>query len=231
MYCIKCGVELADSEVVCPLCGTKVYNPDLPRTLKDAPYPPNKEKEKKLSNKGLMLIITFLFTAIIAQLIICEFSIPSSRSWAGYSIFALMLGYVIIVLPMWFKNPNPVIFVPCDFAAILAYLLYIDLMVGGKWFLRFAFPAVGIYALISTCVVTLCKYVRKGYLYIFGGTLIVHGIYMVLLEILINKTFNLSTSFHWSIFPLVGCFILGIGLIVIAINKPIQNALKKKFFF
>ena len=30
MYCIKCGVELADSERVCPLCGTRVFHPDLP---------------------------------------------------------------------------------------------------------------------------------------------------------------------------------------------------------
>ena len=26
MYCIKCGVELADSEKVCPLCGTRVFH-------------------------------------------------------------------------------------------------------------------------------------------------------------------------------------------------------------
>ena len=30
MFCVKCGVELADSEKVCPLCGTRVFHPDLP---------------------------------------------------------------------------------------------------------------------------------------------------------------------------------------------------------
>ena len=25
MYCINCGVELADSETVCPLCGTRGF--------------------------------------------------------------------------------------------------------------------------------------------------------------------------------------------------------------
>lgn len=231
MYCIKCGVELADSEERCPLCGTKVYNPEIVRELEDPPYPQNIDREKKLSNKGLMLIVTFLFTAVIAQLLICELSIPSSRSWAGYSIFALILSYILVVLPMWFKKPNPVIFVPCDFAAILAYLLYIDLTVKGNWFMSFVFPAVGVYAIIITCVVTLCHYVRRGYLYIFGGALIAHGFYMVLLEFLIAKAFDLHSSFHWSAFPLVGCFILGMGLIIIAINKPIQDALRKKLFF
>lgn len=39
MYCIKCGVELADSEKVCPLCGTRVFHPDLPRSESEAPFP------------------------------------------------------------------------------------------------------------------------------------------------------------------------------------------------
>ena len=39
MYCIKCGVELADSEKVCPLCGTRVFHPDLPLPDGEAPYP------------------------------------------------------------------------------------------------------------------------------------------------------------------------------------------------
>ena len=29
MYCVKCGVQLADTEKSCPLCGTRVYHPDL----------------------------------------------------------------------------------------------------------------------------------------------------------------------------------------------------------
>ena len=31
MYCIQCGVKLADTEKQCPLCGTVVFHPDLPR--------------------------------------------------------------------------------------------------------------------------------------------------------------------------------------------------------
>ncbi len=231
MYCIKCGVELADSEERCPLCGTKVYNPEIEHVPSPSPFPESQEREKKLSNRGLMLIVAILFAAIIAQLIICELSIPSARGWAGYAVGAVLLCYILVVLPMWFKKPNPVIFVPCDFAAILGYLLYIDLMTHGHWFLSFAFPAVGAYGLLVTAVITLCYYVRKGYLYIFGGALIAHGLFMVLLEFLISLTFKLETMFQWSLFPLVGCFILGMGLIIIAICKPIHEALQKKFFF
>lgn len=231
MYCIKCGVELADSETRCPLCGTKVYNPEIKIEPTPPPFPESIDRENKLSRRGLMLIITILFAAVIAQLVICELSLPAAKGWAGYAIGGVILSYIILVLPFWFRKPNPVVFVPCDFAAVLLYLLYIDLFTGGHWFLSFAFPAVGTYALLTTCVVTLCRYVHKGYLYIFGGALIAHGLFMVLLEFLISITFKLNAMFKWSLFPLFGCSILGIGLIIIAICKPIKEALKKKLFF
>ena len=88
------------------------------------------------------------------------------------------------------------------------------------------------YGLLVTAVVTLLKYVRRGHLYIFGGALIAHGIYMTFLEMMINIAFSEKTvlQLNWSYFPLFGCFILGMGLIIVAINKPIQESLKKKFF-
>ena len=45
MYCVKCGVELADSQRVCPLCGTRVFHPDIPRTPADPPYPPDERDQ------------------------------------------------------------------------------------------------------------------------------------------------------------------------------------------
>ena len=41
MYCVKCGVELADSEKVCPLCGTRAFHPDMPPQQGEPPYPPD----------------------------------------------------------------------------------------------------------------------------------------------------------------------------------------------
>lgn len=231
MYCVKCGVELVDTENVCPLCGTKVYHPDMVRSAAEPSYPRGSDTAVKISVRGVMLAITVAFAAVIAQLIICRLSIPASSSWVGYAVGGVALLYVIVFLPLWFKKPNPVIFVPCDYAAVLLYLLYIDLTVKGGWFLSFAFPVVGTNALIVTAIVVLCYYLRRGYLYIFGGALIAHGGFMVLLEFLIGLTFLKDTTLRWSYFPLVGCFMLGMALIIIAISRPLREHLRKKLFF
>ena len=61
MYCIKCGVELADSEKVCPLCGTRVFHPDLPQSEGEAPFPPDpRGKTEEFNRAGWLFILTLL---------------------------------------------------------------------------------------------------------------------------------------------------------------------------
>jgi hypothetical protein len=144
-------------------------------------------------------------------------------------IGGLLLSYVVIMLPMWFKSPNPVIFVPCDFAAVGLYLLYINLAAGGKWFLSFAFPVTGFVALIVTAVVTLMRYIRRGRLYIFGGASIGLAFFSVLVEYMIHLNFKIHEGLIWSVYPFIVLFLIGIMLIVIAIVRPFRESLKKIF--
>ena len=61
MYCVKCGVELADSEKVCPLCGTRVFHPDLPRAQGEPPYPPQEQaRPEEVSHTGALFVLTVL---------------------------------------------------------------------------------------------------------------------------------------------------------------------------
>ena len=232
MYCIKCGVELADSEKVCPLCGTRVFHPDLPRAQADPPFPPQPRlKPEEVNRSGLLFILTVLALLPAVICLLCDWRYNQRIVWSGYSAGGVGLLYVLIVLPLWFRRPNPVIFVPIDFAAILLYLLYIDLATHGQWFLSFAFPVTGAIAILTCTVVTLLRYVRKGYLYIFGGALILGGGITVLIEFLINVTFGIHEALFWSLYPLAAGVILGLMLLVIAICKPLRRSLHRKFFF
>ena len=210
MYCVNCGVELADSETVCPLCGTRVFHPDLSRPQADAPYPPEHHvKPEDVSRSGILFVMTMLALLPAVICLLCDWRINGGIVWSGFAAGAIGLLYVLIVLPMWFKRPNPVIFVPVDFAAIGLYLLYIDLAVKGGWFLSFAFPVTAAIGLLLTAVVALVRYVRGGYLYIFGGALILAGGLAVLIEFLINVTFGIHKALLWSIYPLAAGVILG----------------------
>lgn len=232
MYCVKCGVELADSEKKCPLCGIEVICPEgLTRKDEPSPYPPHHGKVTEgISRTGLMFVVTFFFLIPIAICLICDISLNGNVNWSGYVVGGLAVLYACLALPLWFKKPNPVIFTPVGFAVICLFLLYVDLQTGGNWFLSLAFPITGASALIVTAVVTLVRYTRGGGLFIYGGATILLGGLTVLIEFLTSITFG-APMFRWSLYPLTGLFLLGMMLIIIGICRPLRESLKRKLFF
>ncbi len=230
MYCIKCGVELAKSETKCPLCGTVVYHPDFTEPPATPPYPPYEKPKLKVNRFGALLITTAVFLMVILQLLICDYTIFHDLSWSLYASGGLALVYVFAILPTWFRRPNPVIFVPCDFAAVGVYLLFVSVYTNGGWFLSFAFPVVGMFGILVTAVIVLCRYVRRGYFYILGGAMLALGGALLLVEFLMDLTFPLPKFYFWSVYPLIGCTLVGLALVIIGICKPLRETLAKKFF-
>lgn len=228
MYCIKCGAKLSSGQSICPICSTRVYHPDLPYEEKST-YPKKEFVSEEFNRHGLLFIITVLFLLTLLLPPILEFTISRGINWSGYTAGGVLLGYITFVLPLWFRSPNPVIFVPCDFAGAILYLLYIDLKTGGKWFLSFAFPVCGAFCLITTALIVLLRYIKRGRLYMFGGAFIALGAWTVLIEFLISITFH-TKMFVWSPCTMITMFLIGMMLIVIAIVKPLKESLKKKFF-
>lgn len=229
MYCVNCGVKLSDTEKQCPLCGVIAYHPDIRRDEEAPLYPREKLPAHQVSSRTALIVVTTVFLIPILITLLCDLQISGRVSWSGYVIGALLTAYVILVLPCWFRRPNPVIFTACDFAAIGLYLLYINLAVDGDWFLSFAFPVTGGVGLIVTAVVTLLRYVRRGALYVIGGALMALGAFMLLMEFLMCVTFALRFV-GWSLYPLVALALLGGMLIFLAINHSAREKMEQRFF-
>ena len=226
MYCIKCGVELADSEPKCPLCHTPVYYLDyVPK--EERPYP-KFEKPETVNPRGIYFIISFAF--IIASVIsfLCDLNLGNGLTWSGYAIGGMLLFYIIFVLPGWFKKYNPAIFVPSDFLAIALYLLYISIATEGDWFFTFALPITGAMCIIMSSITILSYYLKRGYLYIYGGAIIAAGAFCPIMEMLSVVTFG-GEYMRWGIYPLAALFLIGMMLIVIAIVKPFRESLCRIF--
>lgn len=232
MYCIKCGVKLADTEKQCPLCETVVFHPDIVQDKASPLYPQASYPAPQVRSRGIQIVLTTVFLLPMLITLLCDLQISGNVTWSGHVIGALLLGYIFLVLPMWFKRPNPVIFVPCDFAAIALYLLYIDLTTVGGWFLSFGLPVVGFIGAVITAVVALCQYVRKGYLYILGGAFAALGAFMPLMGFLLNLTFLHVAQFaFWSLYPTTALMLLGGTLIFLAICRHARETMQRKLFF
>lgn len=231
MYCVRCGVKLADSQKRCPLCDTVVFHPDITQPEGEPMYPRDHYPDPPVQPLGLLTIVSALFLAPIFITLLCDLQISGRISWSGYVIGALLLAYIAFILPNWFPKPNPVIFTPIAMGAVGLYLLYINLETGGHWFLSFAFPVTGFVGLLLTALVTLFRYIRRGRLYILSGAVLLTGAFMPVMELLLTVTFESIHFIGWSFYPLIGFVLLGIVLLVMAISRPIRDSVRKRSFF
>ena len=230
MYCIKCGVKLADTEKQCPLCGIKVFHPDLEQGDAKPLYPKGKYPKREPHPLGLPIFATAISLIPFIVVLLCDLRFNHGITWSGYVMGAILLSYEILILPLWFRKRNPVIFVPCSFAASGLYLLYITLAVNGDGFLTFAFPILGCIAMIVVAATVLLQYVKRGKLYIFGGAFMAFGAVMPLLEFLLHYTFETKGVMGWSFYPLVCMVLIGALLIFLGICRPAREVMERKFF-
>ena len=230
MYCINCGVALEDTEKVCPLCNTKVYHPDITRPSAEPLYPLDKYPKAKSARKALSggLIIVFAIPLVLG--LFSDFMTGGNLSWSLVMAASLVLSYIYFALPLWFKKANPVIFIPCDIAATILFLHYINFYVGGDWFWTFALPVTVGFGLVLSALVTLFRYVKRGKLYMLGGSFIAFGGMVFLVEILLDFTFGVD-FLGWSIYPMSVLLLCGGLLIYLAINSAAREAVARKLFF
>ncbi len=230
MYCISCGVKLGDTQTACPLCGTKVYHPDFPVSEEHPLYPKNKYPIPQANSKvwnGILIMLTLLSMVVCG---LADYHSNDSLDWLGYAIGGLIVGYIALALPLWFRHPNPVIFVPCNFASATLYVLYVCIATGGDWFLPFALPLAVILCLVVSALTTLLHYLKRGKLYVWGGFLVAIGCIILLTEWLLHVNFALRFM-GWSIYPLAFFGALGLILIYLAINTSAREAMTRKLFF
>ena len=230
MYCINCGVKLAENEKSCPLCNTAVYHPETKQPEGQSLYPKNIMPKVTSKSKVLngAIIIMFLIPLIVCFL--ADIQINGKLEWFGFVAGALGVGYIVFALPLWFEKRNPVIFVPCGFFAAGLYLMYINFVTNGDWFLTFAFPVIGGICIIISAMVTLFYYLKKGRLYITGGAFVLFGGFMLLIEFLMKITFNIRFM-GWSIYPLAVLVLIGGLLIYLGINRSAREMMERKLFF
>ena len=230
MYCINCGVKLSDSETRCPLCGVTVYHPGLHREEGEPLYPPHRHPAPQTASKAAHIVVTTLLTIALLTTLFVDYQINRCVTWSGIAAGGILVGYVMLVLPFWFKRVKPLAYVPSVFAAVALYLLYINHVTGGSWYVSFALPVTVYLGCLLTAEVTLLAKYREKTLSIVGGGFIALGCMMPLLELLIGITFDVPKFVGWSVYPLISLGLLGAMLIFLAVNKRAREKMERKFF-
>ena len=228
MYCVKCGVKLAEGVKRCPLCDTPVWDPEespaADPTFSDRyPLPP------KSRRYPILAFLTALLIAVsLSALIYCLTNLRQV-GWSGYVMLGCATVYLAAIFPFWFERREPLIFVPLGFLWAGGYLLYICLYTGGHWFLPFAFPVTLLLALLVTASVALFRFGKRRRLLKTGSLLVVIGCSNMLVEFFACLTFG-AKMFTWSLYPVCAFSLVGLFLILCGLIPPWREYVERKLF-
>ncbi len=232
-YCVNCGVELADSEKRCPLCHVEVTNPKAPwAEPAERPYSRHVDTLMKRIDRryfatltGLLLTIPCIITMFL------DIISGGGLTWSAYVIGAVALIYIFVLLPFFFKRRHPVIFLSADCAATLLYLLFIETVNGGDWFLGLGLP---ITVAASICVIVPALLFTKKTLSIIvkaGAILFAVGVFVVCAEVFISLNAFGEVRFAWSLFALIPCAVLGVVAMVLEHRQNFKERVRKRLFY
>lgn len=59
-------------------------------------------------------MLTMLFALPLVTVLLCDWRLNGTVVWSGYVAGALVVLYVVVVLPLWFRRGTPVVFVAAD---------------------------------------------------------------------------------------------------------------------
>ena len=230
MYCINCGVKLEESQQHCPLCGVKVYHPDLQLPNGDSLYPNHRYPAPEVASRAAQIVLTMLMAIADLITLFVDYQINGSITWGGIAAGGILVFYVAFILPFWFRKVNPLVYFPGVSAAIALYLWYLNGVLGGEWFWSFALPVTVYLGVLITLQSWLLARWRSRWLTILGGGMIALGVFVVLMEYLIYVTFAAIRFVAWSVYPFISLSLLGAMLIFLAINRKAREKMERKFF-
>lgn len=232
-YCVNCGVELESSEQCCPLCQTEVLNPKAPwQEPASRPYSHHVDTiMKRIDRRYFATLAALLLSIPCIVTVLVDIISGGGLTWSAYVIGAVAVAYIMVLLPFFFKKYHAVIFLGADCAAVLLYLLFIEKVNGGHWFLGLGLPLT---VAASVCVLVLALLFTKAQMSPIvksGAIMIVIGLFVVCAEIVISAYAYGAARFAWSLYALIPCVILGAVLLVLEHRKNLKERIRKRLFY
>ncbi len=232
-YCVNCGVELDPTATACPLCRTKIYNPNQPvATDIPTPYPTIKGVSEPVKKQEFTILMSIIFLTTSAVCMLLNLFILPYGQWSFYvtGICALLW---IFLLPVFFpKKANLYLNLALNGVSIALYLGFISFLhPGNGWYLHIALPI--------TAAATLLLEIICIFVFHFKSSMIIKTVISVTAvailcletEAVIDYHFRGAVSLGWSAIVLTCCAAIDIILLTIYLQEGLRAELRRRMHF
>lgn len=232
-YCVKCGVELEQSILACPLCNTPVINPfELKKVGKPTPFPLEKGQVEMVKRKDVGILLS---TVLIATSLSCGllnlFALKSSP-WSLVVIGLCLLIWVFFIPAVIYTKLSIYTTLFLDGIMVISYLWMLTFLTHeNHWFYGFGIPLVLLITLLLEILAFLLKHIPssilKTALYVFCEL----AVLCIGIELLFCYYSKSGLRITWSAVVLTVCSIIVVALITILTTKRLRNAVRRRLHF
>jgi len=229
-YCVKCGVELSASEKKCPLCFTPVSQwVDTDEIVQPA-YPPEHDKIKY--NRRSIAVLGMLILLIPAGIcLLCNILSSSFADWSLYVLGGEACFFIYTLLPLMFEKPEAYFCVSADAAVTCGYLALIGVLIKDmSWLLPVGIPITVLSGMLIFALIKIIRLRQPADLYKLAGAAAIVGLFVTVIELIINLYKHKSIFISWSLYVLLPCSIIALMLIFIEKNHALKDKIARRLF-
>lgn len=233
-YCVNCGVELAKSERICPLCGVEAINPREPfDETAERPYPRHVERINRfIDRRYISALISILLLIPLFTVLFCNLLADGALTWSLYVAGAELVLFTWFLLPNLQHGICRYGHVLLDGIAVAAMLFLIETMTAQSWFLLLGLPLAALLTVYAGFLTWLTEpRCRLPLLYRISFALVAAGLVTVGVEFFISLFRGAIAIPRWSMYALFPCLVLAAALMLLNRRAALKEEIRKRFFF
>ena len=232
-YCVNCGVELDRTATACPLCRTKIYNPNQPvATDVPTPYPTVKGTTDtvKRTEFTILMSIILITTAIVCVLL--NLLTIQIGKWSFYVVGICAMLWVFM-LPLFFPKKTTLhTSLALDGFSISLFLALVAWMhPGNQWYPHIGLPIVILGTLLLEIIFSFSHHRKSSMIVMAAVWVAAIGIFCVATEMMIDLHLYESFYLTWSAIVLTCCVVIDIVLVTIRLREGLRAELRRRMHF
>lgn len=232
-YCVHCGVKLAPSERICPLCGTEAVDPKEPFCAEaPKPYPATLDLFTYEKNRGLLVLIATLILALPAVICLaCDLAYTPGSGWSSLVIGAMAFLWVLCVPHLFLRRHAVTRHFLLDSAALIGYLFLIERFTGGRWWGPLALPIVLLTAVLGITEYQLMKRKIRDPLQRTAAALLGVPFLVIGIEITVDLYSEGTVRLLWSWIVSIPCLVIAAVLLLLFRQARLRSQLHRRLFW
>ena len=232
-YCVNCGVELDVTATACPLCNTKIYNPNQPPAADvPTPYATVKGHTEPVKMKDFIILIsTVLVVTSLVCLFLNLFTIKIGH-WSYYVVGICAMLWVFMI-PLFFpQKANIYVQLALNGISIALFLGLVSyLHPNNHWYEHIALPIVGLGTILLEIIFIFAIKLKSSMLVKTAISIAAIGVFCMVTELVIDLHMKGYFYLRWSAIVAACAFVIDIVLLVIYLLEGLRAEIRRRMHF